>query len=203
MDNKGTTNSTVVSRRERTDEQEEQNGAKGEEKVGDISEYMVELIGEQEEGQWPPSEGRLPPGIPDAPPQGARLDYPRYQAVRTDEGADLERVVPSEADCQLVHMYGNYIHQNESCHMNRGIIDNNIWQVPDGIKVPCPSRGRRPAVREVSGRRIPWGKRAMLECRNPRGIHGGDPVDGTERTQVPHDLPQDYVVPVSMVYCLV
>ena len=56
---------------------------------------------------------RKPPGRPATPPQHSWLGYPRHQAVLTEEVADLEGVVPSEADRHLVQVYGDHIHQND------------------------------------------------------------------------------------------
>ena len=50
-------------------------------------------------------------------------------------------------------------------------------------------------VHEVSGVDIPWGKRMVLKCVVPHGIHGGDPADDTEGIQGPQYLPQDHMAP--------
>ena len=54
--------------------------------------------GDEEEGEWQPMKVRPPPVHQAAPPQGAHLRYSRYQAVRIEEGEDMEGVVPPEAD---------------------------------------------------------------------------------------------------------
>ena len=46
-----------------------------------------------------------------------------------EEGEDLEEVVPSEADRRLFQVYGNHINNNNSCHMDRRIVGDNVWQV--------------------------------------------------------------------------
>ena len=56
---------------------------------------------------------RKPPVGPSTPPQRSRLGYPGHQAVLTEEVADLEGVVPSEADRRLAHVYGDHVHQND------------------------------------------------------------------------------------------
>ena len=65
---------------------------------------------------------------------------------------------------------------------------------PARIKVPLPSGGFLPAVREVFGREILQGKRATLECGVPHVIHGVDPADNTGGMQGPKYLPQYYAV---------
>ena len=57
------------------------------------------------------------------------MGYPRYQAVHTEEGADLEGFIPSEADCRLIQVYVNHVHHNDGRHIDRVISDNNILQV--------------------------------------------------------------------------
>ena len=54
------------------------------------------------------------------------MGYPRYQAIRTEEGSDLEGVFPSEVDLRLVQVYGSYNHQNDSFHMDGGIQNENV-----------------------------------------------------------------------------
>ena len=77
--------------------------------------------------------------------QGARLGYPRYQAVQKEEEADLEGVILSEADRHLIQVYGDHVHQNYSCHMDEGISENDFWQVRWHILVSQPgSRYRAP-----------------------------------------------------------
>ena len=99
---------------DRTVEKGEREGARGE---------------EEEEVELPPGKGRTPPVGPAALPQGARLGYPRYQSVCTEEITDLERVVPSETDHCLVQVYGNHLHHNDGRHMDVGITDNDFWLV--------------------------------------------------------------------------
>ena len=70
--------------------------------------------------------------------KGACLGYPRYQAVLTEEVADLEGVVPSKAYCRLIQMYGYHIHHNNSSHMEGGIADNHIYQVRWRLLVSHP-----------------------------------------------------------------
>ena len=72
-ENRGTTNSVVFSRRERTDEEEDQIIATGEEKVGNIRENEGARGVEKEEGEWLTRKGRLPSVGLAAPPQGAQL----------------------------------------------------------------------------------------------------------------------------------
>ena len=60
------------------------------------------------------------------------------------------------------------------------------------IEVLRPSGVRWPAVCELYGGEIPWGKRTTLESGEPHGIHRGDPEDDTGGTQVPQDSPQDH-----------
>ena len=55
--------------------------------------------------------------------------------VRTEEGADLEGVIPSEVDRRLVQVYGDHINQNDGCHMDRGITYNEFWQVQWRLRV--------------------------------------------------------------------
>ena len=49
-----------------------------------------------------PVKAKQPLGGPSALPQRARLSYPRYQAVHTEDVEDLEGVVPYEAERCLI-----------------------------------------------------------------------------------------------------
>ena len=80
-------------------------------------------------GEWPPGKGRQPPGRLAAPPKQARLGYPRYQAVHKEEGAELQGLIPFEADHRLVQVYGDHVYHNNGFRMDRGITDDKVWQV--------------------------------------------------------------------------
>ena len=81
---------------------------------------------------------RKPPGGLAAPPQRARLGYPRHQVVLTEEGADLEGVVPSKSDRRLVRVFGDHVHHNDGCHMDEGINDNDVCQMRWRLLVSQP-----------------------------------------------------------------
>ena len=42
----------------------------------------------------------------------ARVGFPKYQDVRTEEGADLEGVSLSKAECRLIEVYVDTINTN-------------------------------------------------------------------------------------------
>ena len=69
------------------------------------------------------------PGEQTAETPSAWLEIPRYQAVRPEEGEDLEGVVPSEADHCLVHMYGDHVHHNGGHHMDGGTPYDKVWNM--------------------------------------------------------------------------
>ena len=55
------------------------------------------------------------------------LDLIQYQAVKTEEGADLEGLVREKADHRIVQVYGYQNHINNWRHLYGGIVDNEVW----------------------------------------------------------------------------
>ena len=38
-------------------------------------------------------------------------------------------VISTEVDHRLVHMYGDNVNRKYECHLDRGIVDDKVWQV--------------------------------------------------------------------------
>ena len=56
----------------------------------------------------------------------AQLGLPRYQVVCTKYEADLEGVVPEDADCCLIKAYGDNVQIKYGCHMDGGITNDEL-----------------------------------------------------------------------------
>ena len=85
---------------------------------------MIEVVGDLS----PENIGELQ-RYPAEPSEHAQQDHSRNPVIITEEGAELERVVLSMADRRLIEVYGDHIHHNNSCHMERGITDNISWDI--------------------------------------------------------------------------
>ena len=89
----------------------------GEEK-GDTERVVEELI-DAVGDLYPENIGELQRD-PTTPSEHARPGDSRNPVIITEEGADLEGVVLSMADRRLIQVYGDHVHQNNSCHMDGG-----------------------------------------------------------------------------------
>ena len=79
------------------------------------------------------------------PVQTAWMCYPRHEVVRTEEGVDVEGVVPYETNRRLVQLYGNHVRRSDGRHMDGGIVDDNFCHVQWQLLVSQPgSRYRYP-----------------------------------------------------------
>ena len=83
----------------------------------------------EEVGYLSPEFSGEPQSDPATPSQQVRPGDTRNPVIITEEGAHLEVAIPSEADIWLVQVYGDHVHQNDGCHMNGAIADDNVWQM--------------------------------------------------------------------------
>ena len=122
----------------------------GEEK-GDIA--TDEEEGFKEVGDLYPEVSGETQSDPATPSQQARPGNTRNLVIITEEGADLEGAIPSVADLQIVQVYGDRVHQNDGCQMNRGIADDDVWQMRWRLLVIQPGLRYR-APQGAVGRRF-------------------------------------------------
>ena len=54
------------------------------------------------------------------------LILPRYQVVWIEARADLEGVIPTEADYQLSQVYRYHVYREFGCHLDEGIADCEV-----------------------------------------------------------------------------